>query len=78
MRTRDLYFASYLTALGHTLTKAERPADNPRVMLFHFSIPSAEFEALKLGYLTGQTLVPARAFVDALKNLKNLVHRVDD
>jgi len=78
MRTRDLYFAAFLVASEHVVSRTERPAENPRVLVWVFDVPSEAYQAFRAGYLTGQALVNARAYADALRNLKNMIHRDDE
>ncbi|MBX3204026.1 MAG: hypothetical protein KF764_03095 [Labilithrix sp.] len=71
-KTRDLYLAAYLQAIG---THMEAPMRVGSRVEFVFSLgPNEDGEELTHEYFSGQGQVSAGKFAQAIKSLKSLVH----
>jgi hypothetical protein len=66
--TTDLSLAAFLMAHGHALSRVEGPRGGQRVFVFPGS--GRDFATR---YYTGAS-VPARPFVNALRDLKSLIY----
>ena len=69
--TPDFYIASFCVAKGLKLAGVER--ENPRRILFVFD-DTEDREGLIEDFLFGRTTVEPKAFVTAIKELKQLLH----
>lgn len=69
-RTKDLYFAAYLKAIGIPFLKSAKVG---RKTYFVFENPD-NMRDLRNDYFRGAAEVPALAFSNEIKNLKTLCH----
>ncbi len=73
-KTTDLYLAAYLVAVGAKIVDVESDARNPKKKTFVFKDDEDEMKAHVMAYYGDDGLVPARAFVNAIKDMKSLTH----
>jgi len=73
-RTHHLYLAAYLEVIGvrRTGTEAEPSTDGRRPRVFF--LYDEDISEARLAFFNGQALVDAKAYANAVKDLKALVH----
>jgi len=87
-KTKDIYMAAILLALGAKLEKTDRT--DPRHQEFEFSTPETgiketddkqvkvqsglDFECIETAYANADLMVNAVAFKEAIQRMKSLIH----
>jgi len=72
-RTSDIYFASYLCAVEVVLETTERETvDDRSKVVFVFRVPKNKIDRLRAGFFGGHATVKVQAYVQAIRNLKQM------
>ncbi len=70
-KTTDLYFAAYLQSAGVQMLRYDRVG---KQLTFVFDNKLSDVKQLQMDYFANKAKIPALAFTNALKSLKNLCH----
>ena len=74
-QTGDLYFAAYLMVAGVEYHDMVCDDGDSNRMVFEFESQGHQaMQALKRDYFSGKAKVPAKAYADAIRNMKSLLH----
>ena len=71
--SKDFYLSACIRAYGANLTRLE-PIDY-KTYLFHFDITPAQANALIEQHWNGQLILPTKAVIDAINELKTRLHQ---
>jgi len=73
MRTSDIYFASYINALGKPIKSASKVNDAGKVKtVFEFELTAEDEEKFKTDFFGGTGEVRALAYMYSLRSLKSM------